>query len=98
MRITHQGYLYRERTIANGDDFNVNYIVRKTPFEISLISDSGVSFFQRKLECALLYHGSDKAVESNIGPAIAYVCSPNEDAPNTCTVSFRINVLSTQHA
>jgi len=97
MHITHQGHLYKERTIANGDDFYVNYIVRKTPFEIALSCDT-LSFFQKKLECKLLYHGSDKAVESNSGPAIAYVCSPCEDSPTTCIVSFRINVLSTQHA
>jgi hypothetical protein len=97
MHITHQGHLYKERTIANGDDFYVNYIVRKTPFEIALSCD-GVSFFQKKLDCKLLYHGSDKTVESNSGPAIAYVCSPCDESPNSCVVSFRINVLSTQHA
>jgi hypothetical protein len=97
MHITQQGHLYKERTIANGDDFYVNYIVRKTPFEITLSCDT-LSFFQKKLDCKLLYHGSDKVVESNSGPAIAYVCSPCEDFPTTCIVSFRINVLSTQHA
>jgi len=32
------------------------------------------------------------------GIALEYVCQPHEGKTNACTVSFRINVLSTQHS
>lgn len=97
MQIVHQAYLFKERTYSNGMDYNVNYIVRKTPFEITLRRASSFFGTGQNLECSLLYHQTNKAVDSNSGPAIEYVCSPS-DAPNTCAVSFRINVLSTQHS
>jgi len=97
MRITRQSYLYRERTQINGDDFVTNFIVRKTPFEITLVV-GGSACGPQKLQCALLYHKTNKPVDSNSGEPIEYVCQPHEDGTNTCSVSFRINVLSTQHS
>jgi len=95
LQIRDQSYLFKERTHVNGEVYNVHYIVRKTPFQIIL--GSGSSFFgAQKLECSLLYHQTNKTVDSNIGPAIEYACN-HHDSPTTCAVSFRINVLSTQH-
>jgi hypothetical protein len=96
LEIIHQSSLFKERTLSNGQDFCVNYIVRKTPFQIEL--QSGFSFFEaQKLDCSLRYHLTEKTVESNSGPALEYVCN-YLDSPTTCAVSFRINVLSTQHS
>jgi len=99
LRITHQSFLFRERTISNGDDFITNYIVRKTPFEVSVVIEGAAGAPSgQKLKCSLLYHKTNKPVDSNSGPAVEYVCQPHEGRTNSCTVSFRINVLSTQHA
>jgi hypothetical protein len=97
MELLTQAYLFRETTLANGLSYRVNYIVRKTPFEIILGGPS--SFSSQKLDCSLLYHQTNKLVDANNGPAMDYVCSPLDSSTHhTCAVSFRINVLSTQHS
>jgi len=98
MLIANQSYLFKERVLSNGEDYNIHYVVRKTPFEITLRND--VCFFatSQKLECHLVYHKTRKPVESNYtGPPLEYQCSSNH-IPNSCSVSLRVNVLSTQHA
>jgi hypothetical protein len=98
MHIANQSYLFKERVLSNGEDYNIHYVVRKTPFEITLRNDACFFATSQKLECHLVYHKTRKLVESNYtGPPLEYQCSSNH-IPNSCTVSIRVNVLSTQHA
>jgi hypothetical protein len=95
--LVHQNYLCRERTLVNGIECNTHFVVRKTPFEIILKSPSGF-FGGLNLDCSLLYHQTNKAVDSTDGGlSLGYVCNELPDRA-ACSVSFRINVLSSQHS
>jgi hypothetical protein len=95
--VEHQSYLYREEIVANGEAYLSHFIVRRTPFEIVLKSTYGFFGNGQNLDCSLLYHQTNKSVDSNNGPALEYACN-RTNTPGACSVSFRINVLSTQHS
>lgn len=99
LTILEQSYLFLETVSKNSECKDVHYIVKQTPFNIrfGLTGNTALNFKTCALSCSLIYDlPNRKQVEAIGGKPLDYVCHPSPDG-KSCTVEFRIKVLTTQH-
>jgi len=100
LRLLEQSHLFLESVTKNGATKLIHYVVKQTPFCVKFGCASATPAFNFKtcrLECELLYDlPQHKEVEAIAGKPLEYVCHPSPDGLS-CTVDFRVKVLTTQH-